>query len=102
MPQPILKDRKTLSDWAGKVDSKNELQNYQAKWNSSSLDGLPGMRAAVRDAGERYWVLEMRAQVRRAGQQRGTLLVGIFSGMVLLWGVQIMQAILMRWGSIGV
>lgn len=89
--QPVLIDRKTLSDWVGKVDLKNELQKYHAKWNSSSLDGLPGMRAAVREAGERYWVLEMRAQVRRVGQQRGTLLIGIFIGMVLLWGLQNMQ-----------
>lgn len=98
MPQPVLKDRKTLSDWAGKVELKNELQKYQAVWNSSSLDGLPGMRAAVRDAGERYWVLEMRARIRRVGQQKGALLVGIFIGMVLLWGLQITQVILMRWG----
>lgn len=80
------------------MELKNELQRYQAEWNSSSLDGLPGMRAAVRDAGGRYWVLEMRAQIRRVGQQRGALLVGIFIGMVLFWGLQIMQVILMRWG----
>lgn len=98
MPQPVFKDRKTLSDWVGKVELKNELQRYQAEWNSSSLDGLPGMRAAVRDAGERYWVLEMRAHIRRVGQQRGALLVGIFIGMVLFWGLQIMQVILIRWG----
>lgn len=97
-PQLVLKDRKTLSDWVGKVELKKELQKYQAKWNSSSLDGLPGMRAAVRDAGKRYWVLEMRAQVRRVGQQRGALLVGVFIGMVLLWGLQITQLVLMRWG----
>lgn len=78
------------------MELKNELQKYQAVWNSRSLDGLPGMRAAVRDAGGRYWVLEMRARVRRVGQQKGALLVGIFIGMVLLWGLQIAQVILMR------
>lgn len=87
-----------MSDWTGKAELKEELQTYQAKWNSSSLDGLPGMRAAVRDAGKRYWVLEMKAQVRRVGQQKGTLLVGIFVGMVLLWTLQVMQLIVMRCG----
>jgi hypothetical protein len=54
---PFLQDRETLSLWAGKKLEKGELQDYRKEWNSESLDGLPGLRAARRDLGHKLWMI---------------------------------------------
>lgn len=82
--EPILLDRDTMGHWANNKISKNELLTWQAKYNSSSLDGLPGMRAAMRDSGESVpWSLS-RARARRVllGEREG-LVVGVLLGVIL-------------------
>ncbi|KAL4957311.1 hypothetical protein BDW69DRAFT_191742 [Aspergillus filifer] len=51
-PKPYLQDRKTLSNWAGKVVEAGGIRSYQSEWNSRSLDGLPGLRTALQDSGQ--------------------------------------------------
>ena len=63
--EPYLHDRDTLGHWAGKQISAGTLQAYQAKNNNSSLDGLPGLRAARKDKGERMWYRDTMVRVRR-------------------------------------
>ncbi len=84
---PVLKDRETLGHWASKKVSKNDLRAYQAEWNASSLDALPGLRVAMRDAGQRRWVVETKARLRRVVAQREAVAVGILIGMMLLFGL---------------
>ncbi|EGD99678.1 pyridoxamine phosphate oxidase [Trichophyton tonsurans CBS 112818] len=44
---PYLQDRDTLVDWAEKKAEKKQLSKYMNAWNAESLDGLPGLRAAM-------------------------------------------------------
>ncbi|EFE32600.1 uncharacterized protein ARB_00425 [Trichophyton benhamiae CBS 112371] len=45
--KPYLQDRDTLVDWAEKQAEKKQLSKYMNAWNAESLDGLPGLRAAM-------------------------------------------------------
>ena len=94
--KPIFLDRDTLGHWARKKIESNELLKYQAEWNSSSLDGCPGLRAAMRDHGESVWLVLVKARMRRVMAQKETLLVGVVLGMVLLMGVQTLQRLVVH------
>jgi len=50
--KPVLLDRDTMGHWSRTKIEKNELLQWQADYNSSSIDGCPGMRTAVRDHGD--------------------------------------------------
>lgn len=80
---PVLKDRETMDHWASAKIEKSQLHAYQAVWNSSSLDGLTGLRVARRDAGERLWYTDFKARVRRLVAQREAVLFGIGIGVLL-------------------
>ena len=82
--EPVLLDRDTLGHWSRKKIENNQLLDYQAEWNSGSLDGCPGMRAAMRDHGDIVWLTLAGARVRRIAAQKEALIVGIALGMVLL------------------
>lgn len=82
--EPALLDRDTLGHWAKKKIESNRLLDYQAEMNSSSLDGCPGMRAAMRDHGDIVWLTLAKARVRRIAAQTEAFTVGIALGMVLL------------------
>ncbi|KAK5049056.1 hypothetical protein LTR84_005478 [Exophiala bonariae] len=86
---PYLEDRQTLGHWAGKQIENATMHEYRANWNRRSLDGLPGLRVARKDFGERLWLGDVGAQVRK---RNGVLLVlvAVLSslGTVLaLWGL---------------
>ena len=85
VPRPILKDRETLGHWVSKKIENDTLQDYQAQWNSDSLDGLTGMRAARRKKGERMWVTGLKARYRRVMGQREAYGWGFVVGMVVMW-----------------
>ena len=93
--EPVLLDRDTLGHWAKKKIESNQLLDYQAENNSDSLDGCPGMRAAMRDHGDIVWLTLAKARVRRVAAQTEALIVGIALGMVLLL---VSQTLLSRFG----
>ncbi|KAI9035485.1 pyridoxamine 5'-phosphate oxidase family protein [Aspergillus affinis] len=69
-PKPYLKDRETLGHWAGKRVAAGELHSYQRDNNSRSLDGLPGLKTAVKDSGRsvlwsevRNWSYRYKAEI---------------------------------------
>ena len=78
-----------MGHWASHQIEKNTLLEYQAQNNSSSLDGCPGMRSAMREHGDRIWLALMRAEVRRIFAQKEALVVGAVVGMVLMLLLQI-------------
>ncbi|KAI9809778.1 MAG: hypothetical protein M1825_000211 [Sarcosagium campestre] len=71
-----FEDRKTLGHWASNKVNKNELLPYQMINNARSLDGLPGLRAARRDRGERFWLESTMAWLRRIKAQWDAVLTG--------------------------
>ena len=79
----VLEDRETLGHWASKKVEKDELRAYRAIWNLDSLDGLPGLRSAMRDSGRSFWVMEMKATLGRIGAQREALGLGILVGVLM-------------------
>ena len=98
--EPVLLDRDTLGHWARKKIESNQLLDYQAENNSGSLDGCPGMRAAMRDHGDIVWLTLARARVRRIVAQKEALIVGITLGLVLLLSSEmLLRQIGVSWSS---
>lgn len=65
------------------------MQTYQREWNTRSLDGLPGLRSALKDSGHYTWRVELENWLSRHWDEVETvkslalvLLVGL---MVLRW-----------------
>lgn len=87
-----LRDRETMGHWASKKVEKNELHAYQAQWNADSLDGLTGMRAARRNAGERLWLTDTKAHVRRVTHQKEALLLGVCIGIMVMLALDIARS----------
>ena len=88
--KPLLLDRDTMGHWAHKKVETNTLLDYQAEKNSSSMDGFPAMRSAMRDRGDSVWFALLNARMRRIGTQWDAILVGIILGVALLLSVQLM------------
>lgn len=76
---PYLEDRQTLTRWASKMIESDKMTAYRAENNSRSLDGLPGLKAARRDAGERLWINDWQARVQRPGGVLYTISVAMVS-----------------------
>ncbi len=87
---PFLEDRETLSQWAGKKLEKGELQDYQKEWNNESLDGLPGLRAARRDMGERLWWGDLKAWLRRNAHVWHLILTALLSVLSTIMVMQVL------------
>lgn len=79
-----------MGHWAHKKVETNTLLDYQAEKNSSSMDGFPGMRSAMRDHGDRVWLALVKARMRRIGTQWDAIMVGIVLGFALLLSAQVM------------
>ncbi|PGH17431.1 hypothetical protein AJ80_04801 [Polytolypa hystricis UAMH7299] len=86
-PKPYLQDRDTMGHWATKKIEKNELHAYQRDCNADSLDGLPGLRAAMRDRGKsgvavaaRIWIV----QRRRGLELVSAVLMSVLATVVVL------------------
>lgn len=80
---PGFVDRETLGRWAGTKVERGEMQQYQKAWNARSLDGVPGLRSARRDLGERLWLTDRTAWLRRILAQREALVFGVVVGVLL-------------------
>lgn len=85
---PELKDRDTLGHWASKMVAKDELRQYQKRSNAYSLDGLPGLKVAMRDQGHSVAWGRVKSWRRRISVQRETLSVGISVGASLVLLIQ--------------
>ncbi|KAG0642139.1 hypothetical protein HOY80DRAFT_669494 [Tuber brumale] len=82
-------ERETMERWAEKQIEKGNLKTYRSEWNSSSLDGLPGLRSARREKGEgALWVGDLLARAKRVGREWEGLLVGLGVGVGVGFGLQ--------------
>ncbi|KJF60404.1 pyridoxamine phosphate oxidase [Coccidioides immitis RS] len=85
-PKPYLEDRRALGHFAAVVVAKNQIHTYQRDFNADSLDGLPGMKAAMRDRGmravdARIWLCRQR----RALELVGVTLLSIGLTVAVMW-----------------
>lgn len=78
-----------MGHWASKKIEKGELKEYQAGNNAYSLDGLPGLRSALRGAGKSVLRERIAARVRRVWGQKEAIGVGVAVGILVmvLWRI---------------
>lgn len=82
----VFETRPTLDKWAsGKVE-ENKVIEYQRRNNIYSMDGLPGLRSARRDIGQRMFLVDTRAWARRVAAEKDTLALG-FGLAVFLYAI---------------
>ncbi|EGR48091.1 uncharacterized protein TRIREDRAFT_63001 [Trichoderma reesei QM6a] len=79
----VFEQRPTLDSYSAKQAQNNKTLGYQVTNNCSSLDGLPGLRAARREAGQRLWVGDLKARVRRIASEGEAVAVGFFLAVAL-------------------
>ncbi|KAG6056473.1 hypothetical protein E4U17_002172 [Claviceps sp. LM77 group G4] len=85
----VFEARPTLDKALEKSANKNTIRSYQRAHNVASLDGLPGLRASRRDAGERLWLGDLRAWTARRACEREAMAVGFVLATLL--------SLLLRW-----
>ncbi|OHE90540.1 pyridoxamine phosphate oxidase [Colletotrichum orchidophilum] len=74
----VFEERPTLDFyWKKRVDN-NTVNKYQVETNRTSIDGLPGLKAARRDAGETLWIADARAGLLRAARETRGVALGVF------------------------
>jgi hypothetical protein len=86
---PEFLERGMLERWATNKVAAKELEGYHRDWNAKSLDGLPALRAARREGGERMlWWGDFKAGVKRARYERGGMVAGLMLGILIMLAVQ--------------
>ncbi|TEA13797.1 Pyridoxamine 5'-phosphate oxidase family protein ustO [Colletotrichum sidae] len=82
----VFEERPTLDyHWKKRADN-NTLHKYQMETNLASIDGLPGLRAARKDAGQVLWLADVKARAANAAQEKDGILLGILIA-VFLYGI---------------
>ena len=66
-------------------DNGRGLENYRAKNNARSLDGLPGLKAARKDKGEILLLGDARARASNLGRQWMAVMLGMLLVLAVLW-----------------
>ncbi|KAK5997889.1 Pyridoxamine 5'-phosphate oxidase family protein ustO [Cladobotryum mycophilum] len=61
----VFEQRPTLDAYLANRVQNNTMLGYQAVHNITSLDGLPGLRVARREAGQWLWLSDAKSRVRR-------------------------------------
>lgn len=79
----VFEERPTLDAWVKKRVEDNTVQQYHNETNVTSMDGLPGLKAARRGVGERLWVGDARAWMMKVLAQREAILVGFSLGVMV-------------------
>lgn len=89
---PYLKDRDTLGHFASKVVAQNKMEAYQQTNNCESLDGLPGLRAAMRkkDGRGRLLLKDVKALLAR---HRDITMVSVSMVLGMVMTVVLLQAL---------
>jgi hypothetical protein len=77
----VFEERPTLDNHSRKVVADNKLRQYQAAKNARSIDGLPGLTAARKDAGEWVWLGDLTARIAKVRQEKTSVLVGFLLGV---------------------
>lgn len=90
----VFEERPTLDKWAGGQVEENKINDYQLRTNLSSMDGLPGLRAARRGAGQRMLLVDLRTRAGRLAAEGESLTVGFAAAVLLflgLWWLGVVQ-----------
>lgn len=78
----VFEARPTLDYWASMKTQSNAMHEYQGHNNADSIDGLPGLRSARRDAGQTLWVGDAKARLKRISAEREAIALGFLAAVV--------------------
>ncbi|ODH12919.1 hypothetical protein ACO22_07781 [Paracoccidioides brasiliensis] len=95
-PRPCLCDRDTMAQWTANKIASNKLHAWQAEMNSHSIDGLPGLRVAMRDRAKgnpvQMLLVDLRiwlCRYRRATELVAVMLFSVIITTVVLKGLSL-------------
>lgn len=83
----VFEERPTLDKWAGGKVEENKIQDYHLQNNLYSMDGLPGLRTARRDVGQKLFVVDLTARAKRVAAEGEALMVGFAAATLLVSGL---------------
>ncbi|KAH7320969.1 pyridoxamine phosphate oxidase family protein [Stachybotrys elegans] len=83
----VFETRPTLNDWIVKQANANKVIPYQIEKNSSSIDGLPGLKSARRASGQSLWLENLRAKMRNVAAEKEALAAGFFLAILFYAGL---------------
>ncbi|KOS22028.1 hypothetical protein ESCO_001734 [Escovopsis weberi] len=66
----VFEERPTLDKSATTKTQSNKMNKYQVANNANSIDGLPGLRTARREAEQRLWLGDAKARLRRIAAEK--------------------------------
>lgn len=87
-PKPCLLTRPRLEEFARYAVDRGQTLEHQQKWNSSSLDGLPGLHTALRAGGHSVFWAECMNWYRRNQHVIVLVQTGV---IVMLFAILAMQ-----------
>lgn len=80
----VFEARPTMDHWAATKAQGNTLHEYQGVNNAESIDGLPGLRTARRESGQRaLWAGDVRARARRICAETEAVAAGFLLAVLL-------------------
>lgn len=98
-----FEERKTLDGWAEKTMTvAGGMEDYRAKMNTRSLDGLPGLRSAMERNGENAKVQEMLWWFRRTISQWQPMLLGAIMTLVAVALLRVFVVGSSRWTAFSI
>jgi hypothetical protein len=89
----VFEERPTLDKWAKTQADGNKILEYQTQKNSTSIDGLPGLKSARRRTGQTMWLEDVKARTRKILAEKDAIATGfafaiicycVFAGLGLL------------------
>lgn len=87
-PRPYLQDRETLGHFSDKMVAKDALNNYIKGNNAESLDGLPGLRVAMKDSGKNPLYISGRiwmCRYRRPLELVAVMVLSVVLTVLVMW-----------------
>ena len=92
----VFEARPTMDHWAANKAQTNTLHQYQGLNNAQSIDGLPGLRAARRDSGQRaLWVVDAKARLKRICAEKEAVATGFLLAFFLCFALAGMRTLLL-------
>ncbi|KAL0941138.1 pyridoxamine phosphate oxidase family protein [Colletotrichum truncatum] len=79
----VFEERPTLDNYWKKRADNNTIHKYQLETNLTSLDGLPGLKAARKAAGEVFWLTDAKVRATRAARETHGILLGLFIALII-------------------
>jgi len=83
----VFEERPTMDKWNETKVANGKLFEYHRETNVYSMDGLPGLRTARRDVGQRMFLVDAQAWARRVAAEKSGLAVGFGLAILLYFGL---------------